>query len=133
MIFHVLGAMKITSQRKSLELKSERINTEHSVNKIEKNNNDPPHINRTPPIPGKKPIIPIKKSPSSSAAGLFSEIKKKFVDVVDGGISSKPSNVKTESVESKDGHIDVFDQVERKPLLTDVRANRVKAPGEFLL
>lgn len=131
--FNFLGAMKVTSQRKSLEPKTEKINSEHTLNKIEKNNNDTSHINKTPPIPGKKPIMPIKKSPSSSGAGLFSEIKKKFVDVVDGGISSKPSAPKTDSPEIKDGNVDnIFDQVERKQLLTDVRATRAKAPGEIL-
>lgn len=121
----------IASQRKSLEPKTEKQNSESS-NKTEKNNNEPPLINKTPPIPGKKPIIPIKKSPSSSSAGLFSEIKKKFVDVVDGGVSSKSSAAKTESQEVKDTLSDnVFDQVERKPLLTDVRATRAKAPGKF--
>lgn len=88
--------------------------------------------NKNPPIPGKKPVIPLKKSPSNSGAGLFSEIKKKFVDVVDGVASSKTYTAKTESSEIKDNHVDnVFDQVERKPLLTDVRATRAKAPGKF--
>lgn len=77
-------------------------------------------------------MIPIKKSPSSSSAGLFSEIKKKFVDVVDGGASSKPSAVKTENSDSKDNTADnIFDQVDRKPLLADVRATRAKAPGKL--
>lgn len=121
----------VASQRRSLEPKSDKLNSEFAANKTEKTTNEPPTTNKTPPIPSKKPIIPIKKSPSSSGAGLFSEIKKKFVDVVDGGASSKPS-VKTESTEIKDNHIDnVFDQVERKPLLTDVRATRAKAPGKF--
>lgn len=125
--------MKVTSvasQRKSLEPKLEKLNNDFSTNKSEKNGNDTSQTNRTPPIPGKKPIIPIKKSPSSSSAGLFSEIKKKFVDVVDGGVSSK-SVTKTESIEVKDNNDNVFDQVERKPLLTDVRATRAKAPGKL--
>lgn len=127
--------MKVTSiasQRQSLEPKTEKTCTD-STNKSEKNNNEPPMINKTPPIPGKKPIIPIKKSPSNSTAVLFSEIKKKFVDVVDGGVSSKSSAAKTEISEVKDYSPDnVFDQVERKQLLTDVRATRVKAPGKVL-
>lgn len=126
-----MNVTSIASQRQSLEPKNEKSSSE-STNKSEKDNNEPSLINKTPPIPGKKPIIPIKKSPSSSTAGLFSEIKKKFVDVVDGGISSKSSTANTETSEDKDNFADnVFDQVERKELLTDVRATRVKAPGKF--
>lgn len=49
----------------------------------------------TPPVPGKKPIIPIKKSPSgsSSSGGLFSGLKKKIADAVDGAGSSKSYNL----------------------------------------
>ncbi|KAJ8937353.1 hypothetical protein NQ314_011898 [Rhamnusium bicolor] len=117
------GAIKpssIASQRKSLEVKSEKINSDPSTNK-------------TPPLPGKKPLIPIKKSPSGSGSGIFSEIKKKIVDVVDGATGSKNAVLKTEIVETKDSSSDnPFDQVERKPLLTDVRATRAKAPGRRL-
>ncbi|KAL3277073.1 hypothetical protein HHI36_012434 [Cryptolaemus montrouzieri] len=114
----------IASQRKSLEnkhqIQSEKTdNLGHGDNKI------------TPPVPSKKPTIAVKKSPSGSGStgGLFSGIKKKIVDVVDGATSSKSSPAaKTESVENTSEN--VFDQVERVSLLTDVRATRVKAPGD---
>lgn len=125
-----IGAIKpssIASQRKSLEVKTE--------NKAEK----PPSettgssTKTTPPIPGKKPVISVKKSPSGSGSGLFSEIRKKIVDVVDGGAGSKSSLSRTESAEIKDASTEAFDQVERRPLLTDVRATRAKAPGKCQL
>ncbi|KAJ8946627.1 hypothetical protein NQ318_007232 [Aromia moschata] len=71
------GAIKpssIASQRRSVELKGEKVNSDPNAT-----------ANKTPPLPGKKPLLPIKKSPSSSGSGIFSEIKKKIVDVVDGG------------------------------------------------
>ncbi|CAG9818225.1 unnamed protein product, partial [Phaedon cochleariae] len=115
------GAIKpssIASQRKSLDLKS---------NKLEKPAPEPAvaTTKTTPPIPGKKPTS-IKKSPSSTGSALFSEIKKKLVDVVDGATASKTVTSKTE-VENHDEN--AFDQVERRPLLTDIRATRAKAPG----
>ncbi|XP_023022284.1 CIN85 and CD2AP related [Leptinotarsa decemlineata] len=135
------GAIKpssIASQRKSLEIKndkkSEVKNDKKSEAKNDKVNLDPsPTSNKSPPIPGKKPSISLKKSPSGTSPGLFSEIKKKLVDVVDGATSSKNSPPKTEQLETKDNSSEnAFDQVERRPLLTDVRATRVKAPGRRL-
>lgn len=116
----------VTEQRKSLELKNENSNNSEQQ--------------KTPPVPGKKPLISLKKSPSNSSTGgggLFSDLKKKIVDVVDGATGSKPS--KTEQQQnnnnnneiSKESSDNVFDQVERRPLLHDVRANRVKAPGKY--
>lgn len=111
----------VTQQRKSLEIKSDSSSSEQ----------------KTPPVPGKKPSIPLKKSPSnSSSGGLFSDLKKKIADVVDGATGSKPA--KTEPPHNNNNNNDlsresenVFDQVERRPLLHDVRANRVKAPGMY--
>ncbi|RZC33779.1 SH3 domain-containing kinase-binding protein 1 [Asbolus verrucosus] len=109
----------ISSQRKSLEVLSNDKDAEISS------------IRTTPPLPGKKPTVPIKKSPSSSGSsgGIFYGLKKKLVDVVDGATSSKNiSPPKTEP--SSDGLADnAFDDVHRRPLLSDVRATRPKAPG----
>lgn len=78
----------------------------------------------------------IKKSPSSSSSGnLFSKLKDKLVDAVDGATGSKVKEVK----DVKEGENisiptaatgNIFDQVERRPLLSDVRANRARAPGK---
>lgn len=112
----------VASQRKSLELKKDK---EREVE----------NIKTTPPVPGKKPVVPIKKSPSgsSSSGGLFSGIKKKIADVVDGASNSKGYNVQKtiEKVDKNDENENAFDQVERNSLLSDVRATRAKAPGKF--
>lgn len=104
-------------QRKSVEDKHENSN----------------HNNRNiPPIPSKKPIIPIKKSPSgsSSQSGLLAGLRKK---IVDGTTSSKTSTKSNENLEEKQDAmpINVFDQVERTSMLPDVRATRAKAPGKL--
>lgn len=105
------------SQRKSLELKKEKELDNAKT--------------ATPPVPGKKPIVPIKKSPSnsSSSGGLFSGLKKKIVDVVDGAGNSKSANNVNKTNEKNDENENAFDQVERNSLLSDVRATRAKAPG----
>ncbi|XP_018567017.1 SH3 domain-containing kinase-binding protein 1 [Anoplophora glabripennis] len=119
------GAIKPSSialQRKSLEGKNDKVNGDPNIT-----------TNKTPPPPGKKPLVPIKKSPSVSGIGLFSEIKKKLVDVVDGATGSKSVIIKAEASETKSSSSDnAFDQIERRSLLTDVRATRVKAPGRRL-
>lgn len=89
----------------------------------------------TPPLPGKKPLIPVKKSPSNSgsAGGIFHGLKKKIVDKVDGVGSSKivsPPKSEANDVTSLDN---VFDDVHRRPLLSDVRASRPKAPGNVMV
>lgn len=112
--FPETGAIKtvsVASQRKSLEHKPEKKDADVNIS------------NKSPPIPNKKPAVSIKKSPSGSGAGILSEIKKKIVDVVDGTSSSKIVQKEQSDYEN------AFDQVERKSLLSDVRATRVKAPG----
>ncbi|XP_057661114.1 SH3 domain-containing kinase-binding protein 1-like [Diorhabda carinulata] len=112
--FAETGAIKsvsVASQRKSLEQKTEKKDTDGST------------LNKTPPIPSKKPTVSIKKSPSGSGAGILSEIKKKIVDAVDGTTGSKIIQKEQSDYEN------AFDQVERRSLLSDVRATRVKAPG----
>lgn len=123
---HAIKPTSVASQRKSLEQKSEKSETD-AANKT------------TPPVPTKKPTVPIKKSPSGGApsSGLFSGIKKIIVDAVDGGSGSK-SAVVTKASESKhelnneEAAENAFDQVERRPLLSDVRATRAKAPGKII-
>lgn len=84
---------------------------------------------------GKKPaIVNQKKSPPASGGGILSKIKDKIVDVVDGATGSKS---KTEPLKEKPNIPDespvtqTFDEVSRRPLLNDVRANRARAPGKF--
>jgi hypothetical protein len=91
-------------------------------------------IKTTPPLPGKKPNVPVKKSPSNSGSSgsLFHGLKKRFVDVIDGGGGSKMSPPKIEPGESSTND-NAFDDVHRRPLLQDVRASRPKAPGIFLI
>lgn len=116
----------IASQRKSLEFKGTPPK--------------PPETTKTtPPLPSKKPIISIKKSPSGSGSGLFSKIKDRIADAVDGATGSKPktdAGKEKETAKENSGGTDtnasVFDQVERRPLLSDVRASRARAPGRRL-
>ncbi|XP_055382904.1 E3 ubiquitin-protein ligase SH3RF2 isoform X2 [Condylostylus longicornis] len=106
-----------------------------------------------PPVLGKKPIVPVKKSTSvtSVAGNIISGIKHKVKsveqkltshDTVDGITASKATqpgnqladynekNIATERVSiNKDGIGGVeFDNVERSSMLGDMRASRVKAP-----
>lgn len=111
----------VASQRKSLELKTDK-------------EKDYENVKITPPIPGKKPTVPIKKSPSSSSSsgGLFSGLRKKLVDAVDGVAASKTSyhiHKSADKLNKSDENENAFDQVERNSLLSDVRATRAKAPG----
>lgn len=66
-------------------------------------------------------------------AVLLVGIKKKIVDAVDGGGGSKPAVNKDAKpdVSNDHGGENAFDQVERRPLLSDVRATRAKAPGKW--
>lgn len=120
-------ASSVASHRKSLDQKSDKSETDSSTKS-------------TPPLPSKKPILPIKKSPSggTSGGGLFSGIRKKLVDAVDGSSSSKSAAISPKSSDRKlelnnenAAAENAFDQVERRPLLSDVRATRAKAPGKF--
>lgn len=117
---HGVRPTSIASQRKSLDNKLQ--NHSEKVDSLAQGD-----IKASPPtVPSKKPTISVKKSPSSSSSGsLFSGIKKKIVDVVDGATSSKSASIKIESENSEN----VFDQVERISMLTDVRATRPKAPA----
>lgn len=114
----------VASQRKSVESKTDKSEPDNA-NKV------------TPPLPSKKPLLPIKKSPSGgiSGGGLFSGIKKKIADAVDGSTGSKSATVSKISdskpeVNNEQESENAFDQVGRRPLLSDVRATRAKAPGE---
>lgn len=124
----------VAMQRKSLEAKAEGIS------------------NLGPPIPGKKPIVPMKKSPSLTGGGLLSGLKNKVLggghdkqqqsqpqpnyDNIDGVGGSKMKVKEDERMTSSMvvGHSlsdkpDEFDQVERQSMLVDPRANRARAPG----
>ena len=97
-----------------------------------------------PPVLGKKPTVPIKKSPSVStvAGSIFSGLKSKVKSVesklhahdsMDGTGSSRLSqvadsnekNVVGERLKKDDSE---FDHVERGSFLQDMRQNRAKAP-----
>ncbi|XP_063704390.1 SH3 domain-containing kinase-binding protein 1 isoform X2 [Culicoides brevitarsis] len=98
----------------------------------------------TPPAVSKKPVVPIKKSPSITSVtnNLFSGLKQKVKgvenklthDSADGGVGSKSSYQLTDGSEKgvtgeKITRNDTeFDQVERSTILSDMRANRAKAP-----
>ncbi|XP_050297273.1 SH3 domain-containing kinase-binding protein 1-like isoform X2 [Anthonomus grandis grandis] len=85
----------------------------------------------TPPLPGKKPSISLMKSPSNPSGGLFSKLKDKIVDAVDGATGSKPNSKENNNSDSSSNlnDLNAFDEVSRRPLLSDVRANRARAPG----
>ncbi|XP_044259220.1 SH3 domain-containing kinase-binding protein 1 isoform X2 [Tribolium madens] len=119
---HSIKHNTVSAQRKSLEA--------HSDKNEKQENENMSHTKTTPPLPGKKPTVPLKKSPSgsSSSGGIFQGLKKKLVDVVDGATGSKISPPKPEPSESGVPE-NVFDDVHRRPLLSDVRASRPKAPG----
>ena len=98
-----------------------------------------------PPVLGKKPTVPIKKSPSVStvAGSIFSGLKSKVKSVeskllahdsMDGTGSSRllsqvadsnEKNVVGERMKKDDSE---FDHVERGSFLQDMRQNRAKAP-----
>lgn len=99
---------------------------------------------KPPPVLGKKPTVPIKKSPSVStvAGSIFSGLKSKVKSVesklhahdsMDGTGSSRLSqvadsnekNVIGERMKKDDSE---FDHVERGSFLQDMRQNRAKAP-----
>ncbi|KAK9875211.1 hypothetical protein WA026_006002 [Henosepilachna vigintioctopunctata] len=131
-----LKPTSIASQRKSLEVRNQNHveKVENSIGADKKTSES-----STPPLPGKKPTVAVKKSPSgsgSSSGSLFSVLKKKVADAVDGATSSKssPLQAKSENTENHSGLEgnsveNIFDQVERMSMLTDVRATRVKAPA----
>lgn len=124
---------KITSEiRKSLESLDERKST-------------------PPPVLTKKPIVPIKKSPTvgSVAGNIFSGLKQKVKSVeqkmahhdsLDGVGSSKVASQIADNGEKgviiekikKDREDSEFDQVERSSILQDMRAGRAKAPKRRL-
>lgn len=103
-----------------------------------------------PPVLTKKPIVPIKKSPTvgSVAGNLFSGLKQKVKSVehkighhdsLDGVGSSRPishvadNNEKGVSAESLKRDDSEFDHVERSTsILPDMRAGRAKAPKRRL-
>lgn len=119
--------------RKSLEIKAE-------VRKSSENLDDK---KGTPPAVSKKPVVPIKKSPSITSVtnNLFSGLKQKVKgvenklthDSADGAAGSKPGAQVADGGEKgviieKIRNDTEFDQVERSTILSDMRANRAKAP-----
>lgn len=125
------------TNRKSIELKND---FRKSMENLEDKKTTPP------PVLTKKPIVPIKKSPtvSSVPSGLFSSgIKSKTK--TDGKLSSNDSLDGIGSSKSSIGHVAdngdkgiigerlkreniEFDQIERGSILQDMRAGRAKAP-----
>jgi len=96
----------------------------------------------TPPPVTKKPVVPIKKSPSITSVtnNLFSGLKSKVkggdksLDSADGLAGSKPQvaesaerGVVGEKITLR-GDKEEFDTVERSSMLVDPRASRAKAP-----
>lgn len=134
--------------RKSLDSKTSEIRK--SLESLDEKKSTPP------PVLGKKPQVPIKKSPSitSVTGNLFSGLKQKVKgeskqpsaapvsqDSMDGVGGSKPSksevadnnekNVSGERLSTSSGgrsEESDFGHVERGSVLKDMRANRAKAP-----
>lgn len=71
----------------------------------------------------------MKKSPSATGLGLLTKLKDKIADAVDGATSSKAKTEPAKEAKENNENANSFDQVERRPLLTDVRANRARPPG----
>lgn len=124
------------ANRKSIETKND---IRKSMESLEDKKTTPP------PVLTKKPIVPIKKSPtvSSVTSGLFSGIKSKTK--TDGKLSSNDSLDGIGNSKSSIGHVAdnsdkgivgerlkrdniEFDQIERGSILQDMRAGRAKAP-----
>lgn len=122
--------------RKSLDNKASEIRK--SLENLDDKKSTPP------PVLGKKPQVPIKKSPSitSVTGNLFSGLKSKVKgeskptsqDSMDGVGSSKmksevaDNNEKNISGERLSRDESEFGHVERGSVLKDMRANRAKAP-----
>lgn len=125
--------------RKSLDSKTSEIRK--SLESLDEKKSTPP------PVLGKKPQVPIKKSPSitSVTGNLFSGLKQKVKgesktaagqDSMDGVGGSKAksdvadNNEKNVSGERLSGRTEEseFGHVERGSVLKDMRANRAKAP-----
>ncbi|KAJ6638723.1 CD2-associated protein [Pseudolycoriella hygida] len=122
------------TNRKSIEMKND---LRKSMENLEEKKTTPP------PVLTKKPIVPIKKSPTVGATGgIFSGIKSKTKtdgkmssnDSLDGISSSKSvgnvadNNDKGIVGERLKRETTEFDQVERGSILQDMRAGRAKAP-----
>lgn len=126
--------------RKNFETKSSS-DLRKSIENLDDNRKSTP-----PPVLTKKPLVPIKKSPTltSVTGNLFSGLKSKVKSVeqkltahdsLDGignsrmSVQITESSDKTVSIEriKSVGETD-FDQVERSSILPDMRAGRVKPP-----
>ncbi|XP_063238105.1 SH3 domain-containing kinase-binding protein 1-like [Bacillus rossius redtenbacheri] len=71
-----------------------------------------------PPLPGKKPSLPMKKP---QRAGLPEGLSKRQLDLVDGGCLSRPRGGAAPPVSE-------FDSVERAAMLSHPTASRARAP-----
>lgn len=133
------GAAPVTEKppRKSLDNKTSEIRK--SLENLDEKKATPP------PVLGKKPQVPIKKSPSITSVtnNLFSGLKQKVKgeskptanhDSMDGvGISRQKSEVADNNEKNVSGERltrdeSEFGHVERGSVLKDMRANRAKAP-----
>lgn len=131
----VLAPVTEKPPRKSLDSKTSEIRK--SLENLDEKKGTPP------PVLGKKPQVPIKKSPSitSVTGNLFSGLKQK----VKGGDSKHQdgtdgvggSKMKSEVADNNDKNVSgerlsrdesEFGHVERGSVLKDMRANRAKAP-----
>lgn len=142
----------VAAHRKSLEHKVQDVSAEKPPRKsletkntdIRKSMENIDDKKGTPPVVSKKPVVPIKKSPSITSVtnNLFSGLKQKVKgvetklthDSADGSAGSKPGaqiadgTEKGISIEKLTRNDAEFDQVERSTILSDMRANRAKAP-----
>lgn len=132
----------VPSSRKSIETKAPT-EIRKSMENLDERKSTPP------PVLTKKPVVPIKKSPTvgSVAGNIFSGLKQKVNknekmahhDSLDGIGASRmgasqvaDSNEKGISGERMRRDDSEFDQVERVAMLPDMRAGRAKAPKRRL-
>lgn len=134
---------KLSSQRKSFDTKLTS-DFRKSLESLDEKKTTPP------PVLSKKPIVPIKKSPtvSSTAGSIFSGLKQMVKssdkqssnDSLDGIGASKSASVSQIADITEKGVViermkkddSDFDTVERSSILQDMRAGRVKAPKRRL-
>lgn len=132
----------VPSSRKSIETKT-TAEIRKSMENLDERKSTPP------PVLTKKPVVPVKKSPTvgSVAGNIFSGLKQKVNkneklthhDSLDGIGASRmnashvaDSNEKGISGERLRRDDSEFDQVERVAMLPDMRAGRAKAPKRRL-
>lgn len=137
----IVGGIEKASQRKTFDTKLSS-DFRKSLESLDEKKTTPP------PVLSKKPVVPIKKSPtvSSVAGNIFSGLKQivktdkqSSNDSLDGIGSSKAAVSQVADITEKGVVVERmkkddsdFDHVERSSILQDMRAGRAKAPKRRL-